>query len=922
MRWIIESLGTLINWAVTQLLNALGSSVLQALTMNIGNDSVFDIVFRNMFTFAKYFWVMGMAILFINCLWQLVKIMTSAEASETPLSLISRTFAAGIAIAFSTQIVDVVQYFFSAVYNVLLNDSVVQGFDMSMFTSPTWSGDLLTEVTDSLVQLLLQLGFTLAISWEFLMFLMECIERYCILGVLYYTSPLAFSTAGSKSTSSIFSSWCRMMLSQHLLMIFNVVFFRMFIEGFTNMQHAVEEMANVTGETSHVGMAMIWYLMMYAILHVGTRMDAYMATLGLSTAQAGRGLGAAVVSSFSTASRAVSTGARAVGAVGGAVGGAVRRGRDAYNDSHRPTQKDERTGNIKGGSIADIANGKGADKSASGKEVGGAFMQKDSDFAKSLQSMGADPNTAKVSSEAGRATMEGFSKNGEKVGFSFIPTANMTPEQRAELAQQQGKFGKVGGEEFFMQAHGSQGAVAQALVGTPEMEKANAAWAAEKDGRSVSKICDQNGEWTGGYHFEEKDASGKVTQSFDMLPQSMHNGDNLPAASTQDVDWGGQACYKVDTSGPAPGTGAASNIAPSDEGRMANKINSQFSSPAIGADPGSGGLNLTSASVSQNGIIEGTTADGQRIGLAPAANFQAVDGKNAQMYQADNGAMYTAVPLGQNADGTPAKAADAFKQAPSALSGGGNSAAGVARMANMQVAGETSAQRDARVQNQFSQPLLGSQVFSANGADGTIRMTGANGPAMLAPVNGFKPKDPSMPGLSIVTANDGTAFYQAPLESVTSASPFVATQPGQTPTQIDTSSVGKVNPVDNMATARNVFQGDQIPQSMTHCEGLQGGAMRTWDPSSGQQAFIVPAAGFNVTGGQDVRNITTSDGQQYVRITAQPGQTLGDVAQQRQLDSSGRPMMGSMKAVPVMPTAGPADNNRIHREASERKQKR
>ena len=57
----------------------------------------------------------------------------------------------------------------------------------------------------------------------------EMAERYFILAVLTIMAPLAFGVSGSRSTSDIFSGWCRMYGSMCLLMVMNVVFVKMLL---------------------------------------------------------------------------------------------------------------------------------------------------------------------------------------------------------------------------------------------------------------------------------------------------------------------------------------------------------------------------------------------------------------------------------------------------------------------------------------------------------------------------------------------------------------------------------------------------------------------------------------------------------------------------------------------------------------------
>ena len=76
--------------------------------------------------------------------------------------------------------------------------------------------------TVSIVGPILILILLIALGWNYFKLLLECVERYIVVGVLCYTSPLAFAMGGSKATNQVFKSWCRMVGSQLLLLVLNV----------------------------------------------------------------------------------------------------------------------------------------------------------------------------------------------------------------------------------------------------------------------------------------------------------------------------------------------------------------------------------------------------------------------------------------------------------------------------------------------------------------------------------------------------------------------------------------------------------------------------------------------------------------------------------------------------------------------------
>lgn len=926
MRWIWESILGIFQWLIAGVLNIMGTGVIEVLTLNIGAGadgtyaSAFDVVFRSIVPFYNAFQAFAMGLLIINFIWQLIKIMTTPEGgSETPFALTARTFAAGIAIGFSAQMVSVAQQFFAVLYNALLKTGSLSSFTLTV------NADLGSDV-DGLISVVISLGFSILIGWEFIMFLAEVVERYIILGILFYTSPLAFSVAGSKSTSSIFSSWMRMLFSQMLLMCFNVFFYKLFLQGYSSYGAAISGLGDAAGNTglatvaNRAGLTMLWNLMMFAVLHVGTRMDAYMATLGLSTAQAGRGLGVAITSGFTSAFRTIATAGMVSKAATAPIRKAIGSARENYKGNHqKPTM--DKNGNWTADSIAKVATGKSSAQELSGKTVGGAFMQPNSSFANALQRANADASTAHVDAASQRVSMTTRpDAQGRTRGIDFIP---VTDENRATLQKQQVAFGEVGGVQYAMEVHGSQNDRAALLAGGPQMEKANKDWTSGGKGRTSEAIRDENGDLTGGYHFTQTGKDGSLQQSFDILPASMFDGDTLPPESKM-VQWGGQDCYQVDTTARDKAGGQLEHpLLPSDEQRMADAYNSTFSSPAIGQTTGDAGLNLAYASTDKNGIIEGIRTDGTRVGLAPAAEFQAASGTaDAQIRQAENGASYIEVPLGNNMDGSARSAGEAFKQIPKDANGVPISGV-TAPAAGM--SGEETAQH---LQSQLTTPINASSASfdekSGIWTASTAAHEGVGGVKIpeqsyaYAPASQYAPADAGRDGISTISAKNGETFYKVPLQEGESAGQAFVGFSGAS--RVETPNVGGVNPRDVMSTARENFRGGQIPEEMTHCESLQGGAMRFWNAETGQQQFALPTAAF--TTDQQKQYITSTNNQSYMLVNASAGAKLSDVAQEKALDSRGQYLSASLNMVPQVPKAAPKDGDNVRKGARARRGKK
>lgn len=142
------------------------------------------------------------------------------------------------------------------------------------------SNGLLTIVsTVTVVGPILVLILLIALGWNYFKLLLEAVERYIVVGVLCYTSPLAFCMGGSKATNQVFKSWCRMVGSQLLLLVMNV----WFIRGFNSSvgQYIGNGGALSTGQ----GSIFLWLFCALAFLKTAQKFDSYMAAMGLNVAQ-------------------------------------------------------------------------------------------------------------------------------------------------------------------------------------------------------------------------------------------------------------------------------------------------------------------------------------------------------------------------------------------------------------------------------------------------------------------------------------------------------------------------------------------------------------------------------------------------------------------------------------------------------------
>lgn len=155
----------------------------------------------------------------------------------------------------------------------------------------------------SLVPAVLSLIMTIAIAWNYFKLVLEIAERYIVLGVMYYTMPLAAVPIVSKETSQITKSWLRMLISELMILVLNIWFIMAFRMAVTS-----------SGATTHfevnghlTGGGLIWTFVALAFLKTAQRIDSHIASLGLTTAQLGAGLSGSVFGA-ATGLAAIATG--------------------------------------------------------------------------------------------------------------------------------------------------------------------------------------------------------------------------------------------------------------------------------------------------------------------------------------------------------------------------------------------------------------------------------------------------------------------------------------------------------------------------------------------------------------------------------------------------------------------------------------
>ena len=227
------------------------------------------------------------AILFLIAVWQLFRAFGGPiTEAENPWQLVVRSAIFALLIGYAKPIFMLTLDIARAPYTALMDVSMTaEDFTFAGVEQVLTNGLVTIVSTVTIVGPILILILLIALGWNYFKLLLEAVERYIVVGVLCYTSPLAFCMGGSKATSQVFKSWCRMVGSQLLLLVMNV----WFIRGFNSS--VGQYIGNGGALSSGQGSVFLWLFCALAFLKTAQKFDSYMAAMGLNVAQTGSSMG-------------------------------------------------------------------------------------------------------------------------------------------------------------------------------------------------------------------------------------------------------------------------------------------------------------------------------------------------------------------------------------------------------------------------------------------------------------------------------------------------------------------------------------------------------------------------------------------------------------------------------------------------------
>lgn len=255
---------------------------------------------------ARVLMAAGWALLLGNLVFQALKSMAAGLGfeGEDPKLLFTRTFVFAFLLLASPQICRIGLDLTSSIMDLLsIPDATnVSLVDESVFGTLTASW-------------LMAIICSVIVMFKVLGLLIEIAERYVILAMLTLTAPLAFAMGGSKNTASIFTGWCRMFGSMCLLMVTNLVCFKMLFSVVSTVPSGLDVLP--------------WMVLIFAIVKVAKKSDAIITRIGLNPAiTGGPGRTLPGMLAYTVVRTAVSGVAK--GVTGGGSGGGKTAGASAF----------------------------------------------------------------------------------------------------------------------------------------------------------------------------------------------------------------------------------------------------------------------------------------------------------------------------------------------------------------------------------------------------------------------------------------------------------------------------------------------------------------------------------------------------------------------------------------------------------------
>lgn len=244
-----------------------------------------------------------------------------SKAQDTSTQILVRAALATVLIYLGGYLLSAVVGIAKVPYDIFVgSDAITHHFGIpdSLLT------DLSVAVGVGAAGLLVSLVLIIAIAWNLIKLLLECVERYLMVGVLVYTSPLIYPFLSSAATATVFQRWVGMFCGECALMSLSVLFTKL----------SISALSSTSGGNSVIAKL----IMCLTMCKIAQRVDSYMQQLGIGVPTTGEGIlgnamavGYALKHAFGGTAQKASKGDALSG--NNSTFGNLFRGKRAYNDA-------------------------------------------------------------------------------------------------------------------------------------------------------------------------------------------------------------------------------------------------------------------------------------------------------------------------------------------------------------------------------------------------------------------------------------------------------------------------------------------------------------------------------------------------------------------------------------------------------------
>lgn len=437
------------------------------MSMNLSRYLVAFPILANAYTVLKGFAYGLLAIIAGTALAKFwVGGVSGERASDTPMGVLLRSAMAAAMISMGGYLLQLIVHLGSTAYDAMAAINVEgHGFEYAKFFGvlaksmfnmiPGNVGGQVSNVkngSEDLALSVLSLIVLLLLFRNMISLLIEVAERYLMVGILVFTSPIVYPTMASRDTSQIMRRWLSMFIGCVFQMSISVLFLKLVLSGMMNMTGAGTNMFDSDGYGPVVQLILV-----LAMCKIAQRTDTYLQQLGIGVPTTGGNLLEDMLGVFHTVGRVANSargrvqsgGGNGSGAILGAApsGGRTPIGRalsSLNNSRNSGLSMSESLRNARKAAADNFNNGIGkVAKGATNQTVGTLSAAKNLGKAAYATAKGESPAPyLKKAKEAGQKVMSGYADT--LSGAAYVANTAVRPRTQAqrEINQEQREAAK------------------------------------------------------------------------------------------------------------------------------------------------------------------------------------------------------------------------------------------------------------------------------------------------------------------------------------------------------------------------------------------------------------------------------------------------------------------------------------------------